>query len=461
VPALPSPGRLRSLRERLGQGRDSLFTLIFDSGATYILRLSAAVAAYALNVVLVRVMGSTETGNYVYSLSWFWLLSMVPTLGLGVATQRFVPQSIARGEPGYAKGFVLAARRLSVGAAFATALVAVAAVLLADIDPGAKVPLLIALCALPIEATMVVNASLAQAQHRYILASFLETFLRPVFVLLAVVAVVGIGLGLDATTVIALQVAGIALSAALQHVAIARPFADHYNDVTARYQVGEWLRVAIPILLIDLPVGHWIDINIVVAGAYLTPEQLALYNAVLRTVGVVNFGLTAVNAIVSPRIAEAYAEGDMARLMTLTRRGSALMFWPTVGAVAGLAVIGEFVLALFDASFVVGYGSMLVACGGILLMAAAGPAVSLLMMTAHQDRCLLVMAVIVAAIVALNNVLVPLYGLDGAAFALLGSGLVWLLALQVALRRTFGFWANPVSPLFAAMRVLRQRSLEP
>jgi O-antigen/teichoic acid export membrane protein len=94
-------------------------------------------------------------------------------------------------------------------------------------------------------------------------------------------------------------------------------------------------------------------------------------------------------------------------------------------------------------------------------MAAAGPAVSLLMMTAHQDRCLLVMVVIVAAIVALNTALVPLYGLEGAAFALLGSGLVWLLALQVALRRTFGFWADPVSPLFTLVRVLRHRSGRP
>src|SRR5262245_10458418 len=396
-------------------------------------------------------MGAADTGHYVYALSWFWLLAMVPTLGLGVATQRFIPQSLARGEPGYAKGFVLAARRLSVGTACVTAVVAALAVWLAGMGSDSSLPVLIALCALPIEATTVVNGSLAQAQHRYVLACFLDTFLRPAVVVAAVLGAVGLGFGLRAADVILLQAAGISISAILQHFAFARPFARNYSDIAARYDLRQWLRVAIPILLIDYPVGHWVDINIVVAGVYLSSEQLALYNAVLRTVAVVNFGLSALNSIASPRIAEAYAQGDMAKLARITRHITTLMFWPTLAALLVLALLGDVVLALFDESFVAAKDALLIACGGILLQAAAGPSVSLLMMTAHQDRCLLVMGVIVAATVALNAALVPLFDVNGAAWALLGGGAVWLLALQVAVRRTFGFWADPIRPLLSPL----------
>jgi O-antigen/teichoic acid export membrane protein len=452
---LRRPGNPGTREEQDGDG---LLSLLFDSGVTFGLRLGAAAAAYVLNVVLVRVLGATETGNYVYALSWFWLLSVVPTLGLGATTQRFVPQSLARGELAYAKGYVLVARRLSVGMAFAVAAAASAAVLTFDVVAEVAIPALIAFCALPIHATMVVNASLAQAEHRYLVACILEVFLRPTLVLTAVVAAVGLGFRLSAINVVLLQVAGITLSATLEHLAIARPFARKYDHVRARYQVLKWLRVAIPSLVIVLPIGYWVEINIVVAGASLTAEQLTLHNAVLRTVAVVGFGLSAVNGIVSPRLARAYAEGDTVTLTGLTRRGAALMFWPAMLALPALALWGDVVLALFDESFVAGHRAMLIAYCGLLLMAAAGPAVPLLMMTAHQDLCLLVMVVIFAATIALNTMLVPLHGLEGAALAVFITGCIWLLALQIAVRRTFGFWADPFSPVLDRLISTRRAS---
>jgi len=82
-----------------------------------------------------------------------------------------------------------------------------------------------------------------------------------------------------------------------------------------------------------------------------------------------------------------------------------------------LACLGPFVLSLFGADFTVGYPTLLTVLTGLVLRAASGPVEYLLNMTGHHRDTVRVYALAALANVGLNLLLIPAFGILGAAIA--------------------------------------------
>ncbi|TIM51531.1 MAG: lipopolysaccharide biosynthesis protein, partial [Mesorhizobium sp.] len=72
-------------------------------------------------------------------------------------------------------------------------------------------------------------------------------------------------------------------------------------------------------------------------------------------------------------------------------------------------------LSLFGAEFVAGYPLLFLLVFGVVARAAVGPCESLLTMSGNQNICAAVYAMTLAFNIGLNLVLIPLFGLWGAA----------------------------------------------
>jgi len=90
-----------------------------------------------------------------------------------------------------------------------------------------------------------------------------------------------------------------------------------------------------------------------------------------------------------------------------------------------LAVLGEWILALFGQDFVVGYPALLLLAASQVMIAAAGPVDVLLNLTGHQDRCLVAFCTALPVAGLLNVLLVPVAGIVGAAMAVLLTVVFW------------------------------------
>ena len=162
----------------------------------------------------------------------------------------------------------------------------------------------------------------------------------------------------------------------------------------------------------------------------LAPVDVAVFNVALRTVGIITFGLLAVGSIVAPRASRLYSLGDNAGLQQLTSYATRLMFWPSLVAIGALVLFGERILALFGSNFVGGYATMLMLASSQLAIGAVGPVWTLLNVTGHQDRCLIVFGVALGAALGLNLILVPLFGIEGAAASYVAVTLLWTVWLR-------------------------------
>ncbi|MGB5738579.1 MAG: polysaccharide biosynthesis C-terminal domain-containing protein [Woeseia sp.] len=221
----------------------------------------------------------------------------------------------------------------------------------------------------------------------------------------------------------------IAIAVALS-VFLSRQLQLELASAPPEYQTRKWLRIALPLLVISLFGNYFPDYMLILVGAHVPSDQVAIFNASYRLAMIVTFTLTAVEAVTSPVAARLYATQDFNELQTVVSRAAKLGFGASLASVIAFASLGRTLLGLFGDEFVAGYETMLILVAAQLVRAAAGPVISLLSVTGHQDRCLVVFGVGLIASVALVFLLVPIFGIRGAAMSVLLVTLGWSIWLQ-------------------------------
>jgi len=146
-------------------------------------------------------------------------------------------------------------------------------------------------------------------------------------------------------------------------------------------------------------------------------------------------------AVVIKSIAQQHAAGRRDELTVLLRDASQWIFWPSLLAAAAVLALGWPLLWLFGESFTRGYPVMFILAAGLMLRAAMGPGEALLNMMGHQKLAMLNLLAASFLNIALNLLLIPPYGLYGAATATSLSISLQAMMLLLLARRRLGL--NP------------------
>jgi len=173
-------------------------------------------------------------------------------------------------------------------------------------------------------------------------------------------------------------------------------------------------------------------------GMMVGTSSVGIYAAALETSAWVNFVLLAVNSIAAPMFAALYVEGDRANLQRLAATVARWMFPLALLVSVGLMVFADPILGLFGAEFGAAKPAMLWLIGGQLVNVGAGSVGYLLTMTGHQNQCAIAVGCSAVLNFGLNLVLIPQFGLVGAAIATAICMSVWNLWLHVLVVKHLG-----------------------
>ena len=105
------------------------------------------------------------------------------------------------------------------------------------------------------------------------------------------------------------------------------------------------------------------------------------------------------------------------KLAVFARETVSWTFWPSLLMALLVLALGKPMLVLFGPEFTSGYPLLFLLVFGVVARAAVGPCESLLTMSGNQNICAAVDAMTLAFNIGLNIVLIPLFGLWGAAIA--------------------------------------------
>jgi O-antigen/teichoic acid export membrane protein len=183
--------------------------------------------------------------------------------------------------------------------------------------------------------------------------------------------------------------------------------------------------------------------DIILVAALRSPAEAALYTAATRFVVLGQLGVMAIQQVLRPRLTEMLAVEDDAetnRVFATSTAWIMALSWPIyVTAI----VAGPLYLGIFGEEYVQPGELVVVLMGlGMLLAMAAGPVDVVLLMAGRSALSLFNNGAALAVNIALNLVLIPRYGINGAAAS-------WAIALGV----------RNVLPFIQVRRTLGLRSL--
>lgn len=416
---------------------------------------------FALNLVVARLLDPAALGLYFVALTTANLLAVMALGGFGQMLLCYLARHVAVQDVSALRGTLQFGLRavglLGVlgGLALGIAAPWVAGGLLGK--PELAVPLQVVALAVPFTALELaaLNATLAFKEMKY--RMWVESVLNPSLKIVLTAVLVGLGWGLRGALWAHVVSLGVCLVCALLALRHCLPW--KHKAPPPHYQPQELLAYATPlwgvnVLALLIPQA---DLFLV---AYFRPlEELGLYSLCTRLIGVVvGVGsLAAVGQIFAPFASELHYRGEYDRLGLFSKVATlwALhLFLPLllVGTLAASAILG-----IFGDAYRPGASLLILLLLGQLLFVLGGPAGELLSMGGWTRLLLLDSCAVLAGQVLLGILLIPRWGLAGAALtngaALAGVKL--LQAFQVYRRQGIHPWSVwMLKPLGAGLATL-------
>ncbi|WP_051661265.1 lipopolysaccharide biosynthesis protein [Bosea sp. 117] len=445
-------GGLARLRDRLaGLWRGERSALTRLAGTAFLIRATSAAIAFFSQILLARWMGAFEFGVYVYVWAWTSVLGMLAPLGLGSAAQRFLPEYAQRGTHGLLRGFLAGSRWMTFLIGTLCALLGVLAVaLLGERIPAYYLlPFAIAFACVPLYAVAEVQDGIARSYDWVGLALAPDYIARPLIILAVMGGLILAGIPAGATGAVAAAAGATWLTTLVQMLVLDRRLTTrlaHLSGEARLYATSGWLRVALPIFVVD---GFYLLLtyaDLLILELFVTPEDVAVYFAATKTLAPVAFISFSVAAASAHRFTGLHVSGardELAHYLADTVRWT---FWPSLAAAVVMLALGRLVLSLFGEGFEAGYPLLFVLAVGLLARAAVGPAERLLVMLGEQNACAVIYAAAFAVNVLLCFLLIPRLGLMGAALAPTLAYVVESVLLFLVARRRLGLSASLLGP---------------
>lgn len=407
------------------------------AGAAFVIRVASAGLLYLTQIVLARWIGGYEFGIYVYVWTLVLLAGDILHLGLASAAQRLIPEYVQQGAYDRLRGFLVGSQWLVLTSATVVAMVGAAVIWLGEslLSHQEIIPLYFACLALPFYTLTNMLDGIARSYNWVNLALIPPYVLRPLVLLLVMTAAHVAGVAADAQTAMLAALVATWSAAIVQLLILNRRLAGKIPPVASSYEVGDWFSVALPILMVWGFYTLLTYADIIVLRQFRPPDEVALYYAAAKTVALVAFVHFAVGVAVAHRFSEYRVACDRDLLSSLVIHSIRWTFWPSLALVAAVLTLGPVLLKLFGVEFLAAYPLMFVLAIGVLARAAVGPAERLLSMLGEQITCAIVYVAVFAINIGACFILIPRFGVTGAAIAtatalVIESVLLFLVARQ-------------------------------
>jgi len=388
-------------------------------GASWALALKAIGSglSFALYVALGRLLGAADAGVYFLALTVATGAAVVGRAGLDYTTTRFVAATSARGDAGALGGLFRTILAIVLGGCLAATAVCLGLSgwlgRRAFTEPALVEPLRwMALSIVPIALLNVLGRAL-QGLKRIWEANLVMAVSAPALSLVAVFLLTprwGVLGAVWANTL----ASGTAMALGVYLWRRATP---ELRSTRGEFSTSRLLQSSIPLwwvstlqLIIDAS-------STVVLGAWAAPADVGIFVVANRAAALTSFVLMGVNSISAPKFAALFEQGDLVTLGRIARNSAKLMALAAAPCLLACLLFPAWIMSLFGPQFAAGAPVLVVLALGQYINVATGSVGFLLMMCGYEAayRNNFVACTILSLL--LNALLVPRFGVLGAAVA--------------------------------------------
>jgi len=197
---------------------------------------------------------------------------------------------------------------------------------------------------------------------------------------------------------------------------------------------------ALPMLLISS--SHLINhnINVLILGRFLSEEMVGYYHIASKFTGLILFGLQAVNTVAAAKFSEFHSLSDKKSLKRSAKMATMPVFVMAFFISLLLILFGKTLLSFYGEGFVQAYPVLVIGAVAKLINAGTGSVGWLLNMSGNQKLYMRIVVLSAILNIALNLILIPRFGIIGAAVSAGAAGVFTNLTAFVFVRIKLGFW---------------------
>lgn len=395
-----------------------------------VVRVASLIGGFILQIVLARTLSEDAFGDYTYAITLLGFLALFGRLGFDTASKRFIPKYIVDNKTDLIHQFLLFSILIPFSASIILIGIGEAAITTIDLGYSQQLQQTIRAAWWLLPTLILLNILVAQLESiKKILTAQIPFHLARPFLIVASLLLISYASGVTVTAKLAML-----LNAAISFILLLLMFFFLRRGFRYRWEWKstvdytyrrKWLSVALPLLL---TAGLHLVLNqadIILIGHFLESEDVGRYAVAFKLASLVLFGLTAVNVIAAPLISEYYSAGKQEKLQKMIAMTIALVFGMAVFLGIVLLVFDDFILSIYGTSFVAATGALSILIFANVLNTSTGPVSFVLTMTRYHMESLYILLFSAIVNIGLNIVLIPRFGIEGAAYATLVSTIVW------------------------------------
>lgn len=391
--------------------------------------------ALGLSVILARTLGPEGYGIYAYAFAIMSLLMVAAEAGVPTLLMREVAAAEARGNWGHLRGALR--RGVQFVALVSVIIAAVGLITMALLEdgmaPASLYTIALMLLVLPVVAIAKTFGHALWGLHRVVTAQIVLSIITPA---LAITFVSGVFIFWPTirspSAAMAAQLAAALTTLIIAAVLLKRAMPAATHRVAPEFQSREWLRSALPFILIGGAGFINTQTDIIMLGWFAEPEEVGIYRvAVQGALLVPAMTLYIGNAILAPLFARLNAQGDTAQLQHIVTRAARVILSVAMPLILLLMLAGEpAIVWLFGVEFASAYRPFLILAATQLAVIGFGQVDFLLSMTGHERTINRVLWQTACLNVLLNAALIPYFSSNGAALATSASLLLRAIIMR-------------------------------
>lgn len=431
----------------IGKLHRKILDLIGDPGlrgalTSISVRIAAAFVGLGLQILLARLMALEDYGIYVILWTWTSVVGQVGVLGFYDSAARFIPRYGRREKHAHLAGYLSTGFRVVVTGSCLLAVAALVflAVLPGLVDPAFLLPLGMLALGFPILSLESYLTGVFRGFGWYALSTIPGFILRPVLIMLGVGLARAAGLPLDAITVLAVVVFASIVVLLVQALLLRARLPKTERVVTTPQRRRFWLLASVLMMPAMTAEELFVWIDVLILGFLVAPDDASLYFAAQRSLSLAAFVQYGFMLVAARGFSLSLASADRAGLQARITRSTNATFWLTIPSVALTLVAGYPLLALFGPEFLAAYPCLALLGLAYVIRAATGQAAELLVVQGRYRLSLLIVSISVVTCLLLMLLLVPLWGIVGAAAAMVLVQMLRLAVVTWLMHRQTGYW---------------------
>ncbi len=421
-------------------GRPGLRQLAQAAVGSFGLSVLNTAATLVTTVLLARVLGVTDYGVFAFVTATVTLLAVPAIVGVDRLLVRDVAVFSEQRMYGMARGLVRRAAQLvlAISVSIALASAAIAWFLAGGVVTLAVLTFWVGVAGLPVLALLRVVQSALMGLGHVVAGQSGELLVRPfIFLGLMLPTLVLTSGQLSAPGAVGLSSLSVVVACAAGIVLLRARTPQSMRTATPEYRTRNWAISAVSLGFLSAAAIINTQTGVVLLGAMAGPEPAGLYAVAQRGAVLVAFPLAAVGTSIAPLAARLWTSNErdhLQRLVTLSARGALLAALPVAGA---FILFGPQILAFFFGSgFAAAALALSIVSVGQVVNTATGSASVLLVMTGNQRLAGLGITVGATVNIVVTVLLIPAFGVEGAAIAATISLILSNVLLVLLLRRT-------------------------